>query len=78
MLLGKYGSYRFSVLKKTSWADVMAVNSPAMIELVRIATSIDPEASPMTTTGESKDRLKIKYDTNEQFYNIKKIKNLSA
>ena len=45
------------MLKKQSWAEVNAVNRPAMIELVLIATSIEPEASPITTIGASNDRL---------------------
>jgi hypothetical protein len=41
----------FSLSKNTSRAEQMAVNKLAMIVDVLIATSIDPDRSPITTTG---------------------------
>ena len=47
----------FSVLKKTSFALASADNNAAMMVLVRMATSMEPERSPITTTGDSRGRL---------------------
>ena len=60
MLLGMCSGSMFSVLKKTSRAFVIAVSKLAMIVLVLIATSIEPDLSPITTTGDSNGKLQTR------------------
>lgn len=43
--------------KKMSLAEVTTARIPAMMELVRIAMSIDPDLSPRITTGDSTENL---------------------
>ncbi len=57
MLVGMKGASMFLSSKKTSLAEQSAVSRLAMIVLVRIATSIEPDRSPITTTGFSSGRL---------------------
>ena len=45
------------VLKNDNLACVIALSSPAIMELVLIATCIEAEASPITAIGESRGRL---------------------
>ena len=54
---GIFGASMFSVLKKTSFALASADNNAAMMVLVQMASSMEPERSPITTTGDSKGRL---------------------
>ncbi len=47
----------FVLLKKTSLALTMAERRAAMMVEVRIATSMEPDRSPITTIGGSNGRL---------------------
>ena len=62
MLAGMKGASIFSSSKKTSLAEQMAVRRLAIMVEVRMATSMEPERSPMTTTGAS--RVKLATHTN--------------
>ena len=56
-VLGINGGWTFAESKKTSSALAILVNRLAMILLVLIATSIEADLSPITTTGDSKFKL---------------------
>ena len=58
MVFGKKGASMFFVLKNTSCAEQMEVRREAMMVDVRIATLMEDDASPITTTGDSNDRLR--------------------
>ena len=57
IVFGKNGASMFFVLKNTRCAEQIEVRSEAIMVEVRIATLIEDEASPITTTGDSSDRL---------------------
>ena len=57
IVLGILSASMFWLLKKHSLACTMADNSAAMIVDVRMATSMDPDLSPITTIGGSKGNL---------------------
>ena len=57
MVFGILSATMFWLLKKHSLACTMADSSAAMIVDVRIATSMDPDLSPITTIGGSKGNL---------------------
>ena len=54
---GMYLASSFSLLKKTRRAEHNADSKLAMMVLVRMATFIDEDLSPITTTGDSNGSL---------------------